>query len=93
MKQIVSKLGFFHAPTLIKCLSLSYVLYRKTTTLVESIYQLAKLKDHDLKVLVVAPSNDATDILVEKLSQYFPPSEMVRVLAYTRSIDQVPEVV
>jgi len=42
---------------------------------------------------VVAPSNDATDILVEKLSQYFPPSEMVRVLAYTRSIDQVPEVV
>jgi hypothetical protein len=65
--------------------------YRKTTTLVEAIYQLANLHNHELKILVVAPSNDATDILVEKLSQYFPPSEMVRVLAYTRSIKQVPE--
>ena len=64
---------------------------RKTTTLVEAIYQLVNLRKFDLKILVVAPSNDATDILVEKLSQYFPPSEMVRVLAYTRSIEQVPE--
>lgn len=63
----------------------------KTTTLVEAIYQLVNLRKFDLKILVVAPSNDATDILVEKLSQYFPPSEMVRVLAYTRSIEQVPE--
>ena len=67
---------------------------RKTTTIVEAVYQLAKLhthiKDKKLKILVVAPSNDATDILVEKLSQYFPPSEMIRVLAYTRSIRQVP---
>ena len=59
----------------------------------EAIYQLATLRNHSLKILVVAPSNDATDILVEKLSQYFPPSEMVRVLAYTRSIHQVPEAV
>eukprot|EP00548_Thalassiothrix_antarctica_P001331 CAMPEP_0194144846 /NCGR_PEP_ID=MMETSP0152-20130528/13845_1 /TAXON_ID=1049557 /ORGANISM="Thalassiothrix antarctica, Strain L6-D1" /LENGTH=941 /DNA_ID=CAMNT_0038844861 /DNA_START=358 /DNA_END=3179 /DNA_ORIENTATION=+ len=77
----------------------------KTTTMVEAIYQLAKLRNFDqnhdlddppnkkLKILVVAPSNDATDILVEKLSRHFPPSEMVRVLAYTRSIDQVPEAV
>ena len=59
----------------------------------EAIYQLANLQNHNLKILVVAPSNDATDILVEKLSQYFPPSEMVRVLAFTRSINQVPETV
>jgi len=69
----------------------------KTTTVVEAVYQLAKLhthkKDKKLKILVVAPSNDATDILVGKLSQYFPPSEMIRVLAYTRSIRQVPTAV
>ena len=41
-----------------------------------------------LKILLVAPSNDATDILVEKLAPYFPPSEMMRVLAYTRSAEQ-----
>ena len=70
----------------------------KTTTLVESVYQLARLHTYHsnqpkLKILLVAPSNDATDILVEKLSPYFPPSEMMRVLAYTRSIDQVPPLV
>jgi helicase MOV-10 len=46
-----------------------------------------------LKILLVAPSNDATDILIEKLAPYFPPSEMMRVLAYSRSIDQVPTTV
>jgi helicase MOV-10 len=61
----------------------------------EAIYQLARLhrynkKQKKLKILIVAPSNDATDILVEKLSAYFPPSEMVRVLAYTRNMSDVP---
>jgi len=70
--------------------------------MVEAVYQLANLHTYDqsmktkkqltkLKILLVAPSNDATDILVEKLSPYFPPSEMIRVLAFTRSMDQVPE--
>eukprot|EP00536_Pseudo-nitzschia_multiseries_P004753 jgi/Psemu1/323598/estExt_fgenesh1_pg.C_820004 len=68
----------------------------KTTTIVEAVYQLAKLhtssrgnkqeqqQQHQeqqqqpmLKILLVAPSNDATDILVEKLSRFFPPSEMM----------------
>jgi helicase MOV-10 len=67
---------------------------RKTTTIVEAVYQLGRLHTYNstqpkLKILLVAPSNDATDILVEKLSPYFPPSEMMRVLSYTRSIDQV----
>ncbi|CAB9509556.1 Putative helicase MOV-10 [Seminavis robusta] len=72
----------------------------KTTTMVETVYQLANLHTYDrtrqngkLKILLVAPSNDATDLLVEKLSPFFPPSELIRVLAYTRSIDQVPTVV
>jgi len=75
----------------------------KTTTMVEAVYQLANLHTYDkkkkktkkqlkkLKILLIAPSNDATDILVEKLAPYFPPSEMIRVLAYTRSIEQVSE--
>jgi superfamily I DNA and/or RNA helicase len=71
---------------------------RKTTTLTEAVYQLARLHKYNkeqkkLKILLVAPSNDATDILVEKLASYFPPSEMLRVLAYSRSISQVPEAV
>jgi helicase MOV-10 len=83
---------------------------RKTTTMVEAVYQLANLHKYNnnkikietnkkrqvnnnkkLKILLIAPSTDATDILVEKLSPYFPPSEMIRVLAYTRSIYQVSE--
>jgi superfamily I DNA and/or RNA helicase len=60
----------------------------KTTTVVETIYQLGKkLKK---KILLVAPSNDAADILVERLSDYFSPSELRRILAYSRSINTVP---
>ena len=61
----------------------------KTTTVIETIYQLAKHKDN-LKILVVAPSNDAADILVERLTPYFPPSELTRILSYTRTLDSVP---
>jgi superfamily I DNA and/or RNA helicase len=38
----------------------------KTTTLVEAIYQKVKLKE---KILVAAPSNNAVDLIVEKLSE------------------------
>ena len=68
----------------------------KTTTVVEAVYQLAHLKGDNkekLKILLVAPSNDATDVLVEKLAPFFPPSEMLRVLAYSRSVDQVSSIV
>jgi helicase MOV-10 len=64
----------------------------KSTTLVEVVYQLARLSTKP-RILVVAPSNDATDLLVEKLSSYFPPSEMRRLLAFSRSIDQHSSVV
>lgn len=56
------------------------------------MYQLHRHYEN-LNILFVAPSNDAADILVEKLSSYFPPSEMRRVIAYSRSIDQVSQAV
>lgn len=59
----------------------------KTTTVVETIYQLGK---RGKKILLVAPSNDAADILVERLAAYYPPSEMRRILAFSRSIDMLP---
>ena len=60
----------------------------KSTTIVETVYQLAR---HASKpnILLVAPSNDATDLLVEKLSSYFPPSEMRRLLAFSRSLEHL----
>lgn len=75
---------------------LSLTLIRsKTSTMTEAVYQLARLHKYNrnqgkLKILLVAPSNDATDLLVGKLSAHFPPSEMLRVLAYTRNISDVP---
>lgn len=44
---------------------------------------------HNLKILLVAPSNDAADLLTMRLATYFPPSELRRILAYSRSIDSV----
>jgi len=55
---------------------------------VEAVYQLARLATKP-RILLIAPSNDATDILVEKLSSFFPQTEMRRLLAYSRSLDQV----
>ena len=42
-----------------------------------------------MKILLTAPSNDATDNLVDQLADAFPPSEMRRVLAMNRGIEQV----
>jgi helicase MOV-10 len=56
--------------------------------MIEVVYQLFRHKD-SLNLLLVAPSNDAADLLVEKLAPYFPPSEMKRIVAYSRSIEQV----
>ena len=69
-----------------RCTLLIYI--GKTTTVVESVYQLAK--NQKKRILVVAPSNDASDILVERLSVLFPPSELRRIIAYSRTLDSVP---
>ena len=65
----------------------------KTTVVVETVYQLAsrRVLNHQRRprILLVAPSNDASDILVQRLSQYFPPKELLRVLAYSRRLDDV----
>lgn len=53
----------------------------------ETIYQLGK---QGKKIILVAPSNDASDVLVERLSSYFPPSELRRILAYSRNRDLLP---
>jgi superfamily I DNA and/or RNA helicase len=58
-------------------------------TVVETVYQLAQ--KCGLKILLVAPSNDAADILVERLMSYFNPSEMRRILAYSRTLETVPK--
>lgn len=47
------------------------------------------MKDKKLKVLLVAPSNDAADLLTERLASSFPPSELRRILAYSRPISSV----
>jgi helicase MOV-10 len=44
-----------------------------------------------LKILLVAPSNDAADILGTKLTQYFPPTELRRILAFSRSVADLPD--
>jgi hypothetical protein len=57
-------------------------------TVVEVVYQLFRHND-SLNLLLVAPSNDAADLLVDKSAPYVPPSEMRRVIAYSHSIEQV----
>mmetsp|Transcript_24808 Transcript_24808/g.61013 ORF Transcript_24808/g.61013 Transcript_24808/m.61013 type:complete len:1075 (+) Transcript_24808:33-3257(+) len=59
----------------------------KTTTVVEAIYQLGK---QGKKILLAAPSNDAADILAERLAKYFPPTKLRRILAYSRNIESLP---
>jgi len=42
-----------------------------------------------MKVLLVAPSNDASDVLTSRLAVSMPPSEVRRILAYSRTISSV----
>jgi len=66
----------------------------KTVTVVESIIQTLKASlITNPKILVCAPSNAATDVLCERLSTYLLPSEMIRINAYSRAVETVPDVV
>jgi len=56
----------------------------KTVTLVEGILQLLHRSPHE-RLLVLAPSNTAADIFVERLTGRLSPSEMLRLNAYSRS--------
>ncbi|KAJ3024756.1 UNVERIFIED_CONTAM: Helicase MOV-10 [Siphonaria sp. JEL0065] len=68
----------------------------KTKTLVEAVKTLLDVQPNS-RVLICAPSNAAVDILTHRLSTSalggpggLPPSQMLRVNAYTRSKESVP---
>ncbi|ORY29239.1 P-loop containing nucleoside triphosphate hydrolase protein [Rhizoclosmatium globosum] len=65
----------------------------KTKTLVEAV-KLALRMMPNARILVTAPSNAAVDLIVHRLSDAqpggLPPSQMIRVNAYTRSPESVP---
>ena len=65
----------------------------KTVTLVESILQTMyeRGSDSNAKILVCAPSNTATDVVVERLASYVSPREMIRVMAFSREKRTVPD--
>ena len=59
----------------------------------ESILQTLKAKGSksDSKILICAPSNTATDVVVERLAPYVSPREMIRVMAFSRERRTVPD--
>jgi len=68
----------------------------KTTTLVEAIAAIRSAGSNPPRILLVAPSNTAADLLVERLVKRHPwlSSQLLRVHSLTRSVKDVkPEVV
>ncbi|KAL9188336.1 hypothetical protein ACHAXT_006714 [Thalassiosira profunda] len=67
----------------------------KTVTLCESILQtmFAKGSDPAASILVCAPSNTAVDVVVERLAPFVTPSEMLRIVAYSRDKGSVPALI
>ena len=64
----------------------------KTVTLVEAIAQTAKA-DKSCKILVCAPSNAASDLIVERLLPYFGKTDLLRIIAFSRDKDTVPDAI
>lgn len=60
----------------------------KTVTVVEAILQILKYKP-DARILACAPSNAASDILLERLRGYVQVMDMLRLNAYTRPLDDI----
>mmetsp|Transcript_11849 Transcript_11849/g.14952 ORF Transcript_11849/g.14952 Transcript_11849/m.14952 type:complete len:444 (-) Transcript_11849:679-2010(-) len=46
--------------------------------------------DKSPRILVCAPSNQATDLILQRLSPYLKPKDMLRILAFSRPRDTVP---
>ncbi|GAX84128.1 hypothetical protein CEUSTIGMA_g11551.t1 [Chlamydomonas eustigma] len=61
----------------------------KTSTLVEAIIQVLRTQP-DARVLACAPSNSAADLLASRVLQSRPPSEMLRLVAYSRPKEDMP---
>ena len=75
------------------CQPLPYLLHGppgtgKSATVTEIVLQLVK-RNPSSRILVLAPSNDAADVLLNKLRHQLKPSSMVRLLSFRR-IDSVP---
>lgn len=62
----------------------------KTKTLVELALQLVS-EQKSVHLLVCAPSDPAADTLVQRLSKYLRPSELLRLSAPSRSFPEVPD--
>ncbi|RKO84949.1 hypothetical protein BDK51DRAFT_32659, partial [Blyttiomyces helicus] len=62
----------------------------KTKTLIEAIMQV-HLHDRNTRILAMAPSNAAADLLVERLSAIFTENHMHRLNSYKRPTTDVPE--
>ncbi|CAL4115825.1 unnamed protein product, partial [Meganyctiphanes norvegica] len=76
---------------------LPYVVYGppgtgKTVTLVEAVLQIFRLVQHS-RILVVTPSNSASDLIAERLisSGQMSKNTFVRLNAYQRAEDNIPE--
>ena len=61
----------------------------KTVTVVEAILQVRKAYPN-ARILACAPSNSASDLLLERLIGAVEKRDMLRLNAYTRSLDEVP---
>jgi helicase MOV-10 len=60
----------------------------KTHTLVHTVIELMSMRPAS-KLLLLAPSNQAADLLVEKLSPHFNPSIMFRLMSFQRNRSDV----
>lgn len=60
--------------------------------MVEAIAQTA-MHDPSCKILICAPSNAATDLIVERLIPSFGKTDMIRLVAFSRDKDTVPEAI
>ena len=64
----------------------------KTKTLTEAAHQIFKL-DPNSRILLVAPSNSAADLLaIRMLEKGCPPSTLFRINAFSRPLDDIPGV-
>lgn len=62
----------------------------KTKTCVEAVLQIVR-SNKRAKVLLVAPSNAASDVLALRLAKHIPPREMYRINHPTRTFAEVPD--
>ena len=79
------------------CRPIPYLLFGppgtgKTVTLVEAIYQIFQTQ-RTARILACAPTNTAADLLIERLSTSVLPSEMLRIMAFSRPLEAVGSVV